>query len=460
VALPGLDPRIDERRDEYVAAWQEFCRIPTVSGDLEAIETAAVWLEQRLAPRMDSVVRYLIPGYGPVVVGFRRGASERTLLLYNHYDVQPAGDAEAWVSGAFDAEIRDGAMYARGACDDKADITSRLAALELWEAENGGQLPFSLIYMADPCEEVGSPGLDTVLAEHAAELRSDACLWESYLREEDGRPAIGFGCRGSLEISLSLSLLTSNQHPSYSQVLRSAPLEMMRAISSLVDSDGNIAVPGFLDGAIVPDEAARARTQQLTLATEAVSLDGVDPFQAFTPEELKQRFIFTPSMSLSGFTVDPSIRQSIAAGCEARVRFGLIPFMDPMECFAKVSEFLLAQLPELKIELVRTMEPAFSPTDTPFAASVINAARTAFDGEPVIYDIMTGSGPGAFFLEHLGAPLISPTGTLRPAGNMHGFNEHGYLDDYLTHIQFNLELLREMHRSGFAEAPTESTDAA
>ena len=449
-----LDPRIPERGDDFVSEWQAFCRIPTVSGNLDAIVEAADWLEERLTPLMDSVVRYEIPGYGPVVVGFKRGLSERTLLLYNHYDVQPEGDEAQWSSPAFAAELRDGAVYARGACDDKADVTSRLGALQLFEEDHPEGLPYSIIYMADPCEEIGSPGLDTVLAEHAAELRSDACLWESYLREEDGRPAIGFGCRGALEIGLSLSLLASNQHPSYSQVLRSAPLEMMRAIASLTDSEGNIAIPGFVDGAITPDAAARARAAELTLPSDAIALPGVNPYQDFTADELRERFIFTPSMSLSGFTVDPSIRQSIAAGCEARVRFGLVPGMDPMACFEKVSAFLTAQIPELQIELIRTMDPAFSPIDTPFAASVIDAARVAFGAEPVIYEVMTGSGPGAFFLEHLGAPLISPTGTLRPAGNMHGFNEHGYVDDYLVHIQFTLDLLRGLERNDFAGVGT------
>jgi acetylornithine deacetylase/succinyl-diaminopimelate desuccinylase-like protein len=450
-----IDARISALKDEHVAEWQEFCRIPTIAGDLTAIGHAADWLEERLTPLMDSIERYEIAGYGPVVVGFKRGLSERTLLLYNHYDVQPAGDDAQWDSPAFASEIRGGAMYARGACDDKADVTSRLAALTMFAEDHPEGLPFSIIYMADPCEEIGSPGLDVVLAEHAAELRADACLWESYLREEDGRPAIGFGCRGGFEISLSLDLLAANQHPSYSQVLRSAPLEMMRAISSLTDAQGDIVVPGFLEGAIVPDEAARARTSQLTLPAESISLPGVDPYQNYTPDELKQRFIFTPSMSLSGLTIDPSISQSIAAGCTAKVRFGLVPGMDPQACYDKVAAFLAAQTPELEVALLRTTEPAFSPINTPFASAVIDAAAQAFGADPVIYEVMTGSGPGAFFLEHLGAPLISPTGTLRPAGNMHGFNEHGYIEDYLVHIQFTLELLRGLERGGFAEEPSD-----
>ena len=80
-----------------------------------------------------------------------------------------------------------------------------------------------------------------------------------------------------------------------------------------------------------------------------------------------------------------------------------------------------------------------------------DAAAQAYGKEPVIYDIMTGAGPGAIFLKYLGAPIASPTGTLRPDGNMHGYNEHGALDDYLTHVNFTLTLLRELEAHGFGD---------
>lgn len=447
----GIDPRISENADAIVAQWQEICRIPTVAGDLPAIGAAADWIETRLTPLMDRVERYEIPEYGPVVVGFRRGRSERTLLLYNHYDVQPAGELERWTSGPFDAEIRDGAMYARGACDDKADISGRLISLELWMQEHDGDLPYSVIYLADPCEEIGSPGLDRVLAEHAADLRADACLWESYLREEDGRPALGFGCRGALEIELRLDLLAAHQHPSYSSILRSAPLEMMAAIASLQTEDHRIAVAGFADGAIRPDDAARTRTAEITVPSASIAIPGVSPHPAVPADDLPTRFIYEPSMSLSGFDVDDAVRQSIPASCTARVRFGLVPGMDPLRCYDAVAAHLHARVPELQISLVRAMAPAYSPTDSSFGTAVRRAAASAFEAPPVVYDVMTGAGPGALFLEHLGAPIISPTGTLRPAGNMHGYDEHGFVEDHLQHVQFTLDVLRELEHAGFAE---------
>lgn len=445
------DPRIDEAADEIVASWQELCRFPTVAGRLDAIEQAAAWIESRLAPLMDRVERYEIPGYGPVVVGFRAGDSETSLLLYNHYDVQPEGDPERWTSPPYAAEIRDGAMYARGACDDKADVAGRLASLRLWIDENDGRLPYSVIYLADPCEEIGSPGLDAVIAAHAAELRADACLWESYLREEDGRPAVGFGCRGSLELELDLDILATAQHPSYSSILRSAPLELMAAISSMRTDDGRIAVAGVRDDAMVPDERARRRTSEITLPGPSISREGVTPYLPGTTSELTTRFVFEPSMSLSGFDLDAGVRQSIPTSATARVRFGLVPGMQPDRVVDAVRAHLGQRHPDVVVTVVRAIAPAYSPVESPFGEAVLRAAAQAFGAEPVAYDVMTGAGPGAMFLEHLGAPIISPTGTLRPAGNMHGYDEHGYVEDFLDHVQFTLDVFRELEHGGFAD---------
>ncbi|KAA9086659.1 M20/M25/M40 family metallo-hydrolase [Microbacterium radiodurans] len=445
------DPRIDRDAADIVGSWQDLCRFPTVAGDLDAIGQAADWIEERLAPLMDRVDRYEIPGYGPVVVGFRAGESDASLLLYNHYDVQPEGDPARWSSPPYAAEIRDGAMYARGACDDKADAAGRLASLRLWIEEHDGRTPFGLIYLADPCEEIGSPGLGDVLAAHARELRADACLWESYLREEDGRPAVGFGCRGSLEIELTLDILASAQHPSYSSILRSAPLELMAAVSSLRTADGRIAVAGVREKALVPDARAERRTADITLPGPSIARPGVTPHLPGTAAELATRFIFEPSISLSGFDLDEGVRQSIPASATARVRFGLVPGMEPEQIVDAVRAHLAELNPDVVLTVVRSIPPAFSPVESAFGDAVLRAAGSAFGAEPVVYDVMTGAGPGALFLEHLGAPIISPTGTLRPAGNMHGYDEHGYVEDFLDHVHFTLEVLRELERSGFAD---------
>ncbi len=418
--------------------------IPSVSRNVAALDTARDWIVERLTPLADTVTTVTLTGLGDVILGRIQGQSDRAITLYVHYDVQPEGDHDRWTHPPFGAEIHDGRMYARGACDDKADVAARLAALELWLEDHQGTPPYTVIFIADPCEEIGSPGLRGVLEEHADALRSEGVLWESYLREEDGRPSIGLGCRGVLEVELNLKLLTANQHPSYSQLLRSAPLEMMRTISSLTDAGGKITIPGFTDGALQPTASAAERAATIALPEEAIAMPGVNPFLSSNERQRAVDFVYAPSMSVSRFDVDDAIRQSIAASCVARVRFGLVPGMHPESAFSALSSHIQNLNPDIQVSLVRSMQPAYSPIGSGLADAVTVAARKAFQsGEPQIYDVMTGAGPGSAFTDVLGSPIVSPSGTLRPDGNMHGYDEHGHTADFLTHIQFTLQILQE-----------------
>lgn len=439
----------EQRLEEFIAGsagdlveeWREFCRIPSVSGDLEPIGLAADWIQQRLAPLMDEVRRTDIPGWGPVVMGRLQGDDDRALLLYCHYDTQPSGDPELWSHSPFGAELHDGAVYARGACDDKADVASRLQALSFWLDGFEGRPPFSIVVVADPAEEMGSPGLREALAENAEFLRSEACLWESYLREEDGRPAVGFGCRGMLEVSLSATLLSADQHTSLAPIARSAPAALLAAIASLSDSSGRIVIEGFAADADVPTDEQRAYADSIALPADAMALAGVSPLWDVSEEELKQRWIFEPGFAIGRVVINEDGIGRIPAAAAANVRFNIVPSMTPERCVAALRAHLDSHgFAEIAIAVETSVLPASSPVDTPFAHSVIEAARETW-GEPVVYPLMTGVGPGRILLDVLGTPLVSPTGTLRPEGNMHATNEHGYVVDYLDHLRFTVRLL-------------------
>jgi acetylornithine deacetylase/succinyl-diaminopimelate desuccinylase-like protein len=118
-----------------------------------------------------------------------------------------------------------------------------------------GPPPFTIVFLSDPAEEIGSPGLAEALAANADSLRADACLWESFLRDADGRPGIGFGCRGHLEARLRLRPLRADQHSAFASIVRSAPLELMRAVASMTDAQGTVVIDGFHDEVRTPTAA-------------------------------------------------------------------------------------------------------------------------------------------------------------------------------------------------------------
>ena len=447
--MSGIDAYISEHRDRFVADWQSVCRFPSVSGARAAIEDCADWIEARMAPLFDDVWRIEIPDQGPLVCGEWTGTGPGRLLIYTHYDVQPAGDEALWSSPPFAAEIRDGKMYARGACDDKADVTARLQALEAWRAAlDGERPPFTIIFISDPAEEIGSPGLAEALAANADRLHADACLWESFLRDEDGRPGIGFGCRGNLQVTLSLKLLRADQHTAFASILRSAPLELMRAVGTLQDETGRIIVDGWREGALEPTTSQLAAARAIPLPRAAVTRDdATDPFVPGDDESLSTRLVFEPSMSVSQFIVGADGVGAVPAEASITLRFSLVPDQDPERCLSALRSHLASVAPDVVVEAGRAILPASSPLDTPFATATISAAAEVF-GPPAVYPVLIGAGPAAMVLETLGAPSISPAGTLRPDGNMHGPDEHGSVQDYLDHIRFSAHLLDHLATLG------------
>jgi acetylornithine deacetylase/succinyl-diaminopimelate desuccinylase-like protein len=430
--------------EKWVTEWRELCRIPSVSGALEAIHEAANWIERRLAPLMDETRRIDIPGYGPVVAGRLQGDSDQAILLYTHYDTQPAGSEDRWSSPPFAADVHDGKVFARGACDDKADVASRLQALSLWLATHNGRPPFTIVFLADPAEEVGSPGLREVLEANRDFLRADACLWESYLREVDGRPAVGFGCRGTFEVALRVETLGSDQHTSLAPILRSPALELIRAIASLTDETGLLALPEIWQMVDRPTQKQLDYAAEIVLPMGAANPPGTNPYLPVSESELKRRWSFAPALSVGRIVINEDEIGVIPAAAEATIRISQVPSMTPEECMHVLRRhFDIHGFADVDLKPGRMILPAASPTDSPFATAVLNAARETW-GEPVVYPLMTGAGPGRIFLDVLGAPLVSPTGTLRPDGNMHAVDEHGAINDYLDHVRFNICLLEQL----------------
>ena len=448
----ATDAYVEANADRFVEEWRAICRIPSVSGERAEIARAADWIEARMAPLFDAVERIDVPGQGPLLAGTLNGTGDGRLLLYTHYDVQPPGDPAAWTTPAFAAELRDGRMWARGACDDKADVVARLQGLEAWlDARGGERPPFTVVYLSDPAEEIGSPGLAEVLAANRDRLHGDACLWESFLRDADGRPGIGFGCRGNLEVRLDLRLLRSDQHTAFASIVRSAPLELMRAVSSLTDDEGRIVVEGFRDDARVPTAEQLEATATIPLPRAAVQRDDVDasPFWPGSDERLRERLVFEPSLSVSRFVVGADGVGSVPAEASVTLRFSLVPDQDPERVLALLERHLAAHgFGDVELTAGRQILPAAAPLDTPFARATVEAARDCF-GEPVVYPVLIGAGPGRMVLDALGAPVVSPAGTLRPDGNMHGPDEHGAVADYLDHVRFSARVLERLADNGF-----------
>src|SRR5688572_17199588 len=191
---------IDDRKDAAVSALSEFLRIPSVSTKPEHaadMRRCATWLADQLkAGGMRAELRETGGGKGhPIVLAKNEHKPGRpTVLFYGHYDVQPAEPLEKWTSGAFEPTVRNGAIYARGAADDKGQVWAHCEAVLAWQA-NGG-LPVNLTMLIEGEEEIGSENLEAFVAEHRDELRADIAVVSDTNQFAPGLPALTCALRG------------------------------------------------------------------------------------------------------------------------------------------------------------------------------------------------------------------------------------------------------------------------
>ncbi|HYP42148.1 MAG TPA: M20/M25/M40 family metallo-hydrolase, partial [Chloroflexia bacterium] len=142
--------------DGYIEETARLCAQPSVSAQKWGMRECAQLVGEILRGHGFEVQSFETAG-NPVVVGRATGRSERTLLCYNHYDVQPAEPLELWTTPPFEPTVRDGALYARGAKDDKGELIARLAAVDAVRDAHGGELPCGITFVVEGEEEIGSP---------------------------------------------------------------------------------------------------------------------------------------------------------------------------------------------------------------------------------------------------------------------------------------------------------------
>jgi acetylornithine deacetylase/succinyl-diaminopimelate desuccinylase-like protein len=440
-----------QHAERFVAELREACRIPSIStsGD-PGLQEMADWLHVRLGDILDEVEQIPVPGAAPAVVGRLQGTGPYTVLMYSHYDVQPTGPRAEWSVDPFGAEIVDGSVVARGVCDDKSDVLARLHALESI-VRSGRRPACSIVWLCEGAEEIGSPGLGELLTEHRDRFAADACLWESYLRRDDGRPEIGFGSRGLVYVEITLRRLALDQHSAFATVFRSAPAELTRALAAMVDERGRVVIDGFHDDVRPLDEHARRALETIEVPDDSAAAlpGGPDPFITRDRAELARRLVAEPTANIAGLSAGhtgPGKMTVLPAQASAKVDFRLVPDQRP----DRIVELLRAHLDrhglhDAEVVVESAIAPAVSPMDFPLADAVIRAARERF-GEPVIYPIVPGAGPASDMVGALGLPLVMAPGSTRMESGIHAPDEHARVDDYLAQVAFTirwLELLED-----------------
>src|SRR5690349_21612219 len=198
--MDRFEAHIEANRERYIDELHALLRQPSIAAQGIGLEETAALVAARLE-RLGAQVQVLrLPGAAPVVYG-SLGAGDRTLLVYDHYDVQPPEPLDAWASPAFEPTLRDGKLYARGVADNKGNLMLRIQAIEAWLATEGA-LPLRINFLVEGEEEISSRHLGEFCQRYPELLRADGCLWEVGGRSATDQPAIHCGAKGICYVEL------------------------------------------------------------------------------------------------------------------------------------------------------------------------------------------------------------------------------------------------------------------
>src|SRR3990170_3252459 len=335
---------IDVHLNESVAELTELCKLPSVSAQKQAIpETAEhvvgmlrpLGFETRVLPKTGGG-----PTAQPVVFAELRGKSPKTLLFYDHYDVQPPEPLELWTSPPFQPTLRDGKLYGRGVSDNKGNIAARLAAIRAWR-EVRGELPCRLKFCIEGDEEIGSPLMEEFVEEHRELLAADACIWEGGGVTWEGVPQVTLGVKGLLYVELESNTINRDAHSSYGTVLPNAAWRLGWALSTIKGADERVRVEGFYD-------AVRPPTPE-----EHATIDGLS----------------------SGYEGEGP-KTVLPARAVAKMDFRLVPDQDPQDILEKLQRYLEREgFGDVEVRYLSGERPARTPVTDPFVQVVRDAAR-------------------------------------------------------------------------------------
>jgi acetylornithine deacetylase/succinyl-diaminopimelate desuccinylase-like protein len=386
---------LDDHRDGCERDLCELLAIPSVAADSKYfpdVRRAAAWVASQFqslglkTEQIETVGQPLVYAESPAVPG------SPTVLVYGHYDVQPADPLNEWISPPFEPTIRNGNIYARGATDDKGQMLTHVFSTRAW-LKARGKLPIQLKFLIEGEEEVGSKGLYDFLKQPGAsdKLKSDIVVISDTSQFAPGQPAITYGLRGIAYFETRLTGPKQDLHSGTFGGAVTNPLNVLNSLlHSLRDAAGRVLIPGFYDD-VLP-LTARERQQFAALPfsdagfQEQLGVKGLFGEQGFTTLERRWARPTYDVHGLWGGYQGEGGKTVLPAKCGAKFSFRLVPDQDPVKIASALEPFLRAQLPagvEMEFVYMSGAPGCVVPLDSPYVGAAEKAIEVGFGKRPV-----------------------------------------------------------------------------
>jgi acetylornithine deacetylase/succinyl-diaminopimelate desuccinylase-like protein len=419
-------------KDRFLNELLDLLRIPSVSARTEhktdMLHCADAVKARLLEAGADTVTIYPTDGH-PIVYGEKMiDPSKPTVLVYGHYDVQPADPIELWKSGPFDPVIIDGKIFARGSCDDKGQFYMHVKALETFTKTN--TQPTNIKFLIEGEEEIGSPNLATFVKNNKELLKADVILISDTSMLSMENPSIDIGVRGLSYIEVEVTGPNRDLHSGVYGGAVANPITMLaKMIASCHDENNHITIPGFYDDIVNTTDAERTKMAQAPFDEKEYKADlGVEHLWGEKGFTTNERTGIRPTLEVNGIWggyTGEGAKTVLPSKAFAKISCRLVPNQSSVTITEKILNYFKSIAPEgvtVKASEHHGGEPYMTPIDSIAYRAASKAIKTTFGKEPIP---VRGGGSipiCALFEKELGLKIVF-LGFGLDSDNLHSPNE-------------------------------------
>lgn len=426
----------------------KYLTIPSISAHGKGINESVEYLEKTLKALGAKVVKRFSKYKFPVIYAYFEGKSNKTILFYNHYDVQPPEPLDKWHTNPFEPTYKDGLLIARGVSDDKGELMSRLSVIKYFQ--NHGGLPCNLKLFIEGEEEIGSPHIENYVEDAKDYLKCDAIIWECGGKNDAEQFQLYAGVKGITTFEVEVTTANSDAHSSLAGYLDNAAWRLVQGLSSLYDSDNQIHIDGFFDGIIPLDEDSR---RLLNEGERTFNANGVINTFEIKSGKLSSKFPYhtlvnEPAITINGISSGyegQGVKTVIPRYAKAKLDCRLLPGQNPEEIPDLVQRQLQKNgFSDLHVKYIVGEQAFRTDLHSDFVRKCVETAQEVFGcSKYILVPNMPGSGPMLPFYEATKSPIIG-FGVRYKNCKQHAPNENIRIDDYKQASAYLANLLEKM----------------
>ncbi|WP_077324420.1 M20/M25/M40 family metallo-hydrolase [Virgibacillus siamensis] len=446
MSIRQVQELVANKREEYLDLLFSLLRQKSVSAENEGIEACSALLN-RIMEDIGIKTRLIETDGHPVVYGeLMNKTNNFTLLIYGHYDVQPADPIDEWNTPPFEPTIKNGKIFCRGAGDNKGQLMAQLLAIKSYK-EIFGKLPINIKFVFEGEEESGSPNLAQFVQTNRELLKADLVYTSDGPMHESGAPFVLLGVRGMLYVELAAKGADWDNHSgNKGNIIPNPAWELVKLLNTMRDNKGRILIEGFYDDIRQPGKHDLDLISNLPFdknrLAEHTGYQGFD----MSRDEYYQNLIFEPTMNIAGFHSGyggEGTKTIIPSKAKLKLDMRLIVDQDPDDILSKLEKHVMKHAPDIELKRHGAMRPSRTPYDSIGVSAIKRAVEKSYKQQPVLQPSLGGSLPDYVWTQILGAPSV-----LVPYANYdeanHSPNENITIDNFFKGILCTCHVIQEL----------------